>query len=149
MSIEAYHADNGNFAEKGFREAVSVSNQKITFCGVVSHHQNALIERYIQDITKNGRTLLLHAKRLWPEAIGTILWPFAVKAIVDRRNHLKLDDNGWAPIHKFSRVHSNIEIKNWHTWGCPIFVLDSRAKWISFKMGSKGACWYISRTFSL
>ena len=38
VQIEAYHADNGRFAEKGFREAVANSNQTVTFFGVGSHH---------------------------------------------------------------------------------------------------------------
>ena len=70
----------------------------------------------------------MHAKRHWPEAIGTILWPFALKAAEDRRNHLKLDEKGYAPIHKFSKTFANIEIKNWHTWGCPVFVLEAKAQ---------------------
>ena len=94
VQIEAYHADNGRFAEKGFREAVANSNQTITFCGVGSHHQNALVERYIEEITKLGRTVLLHAKRHWKEAISTVLWPFAIRAVKDMRNHLKLDLKG-------------------------------------------------------
>ena len=79
VSIKSYHADNGRFAELGFREAVENAGQSITFCGVGAHHQNGIIERYIQDLTRDARTLLLHAKRHWPDAIGTILWPFALK----------------------------------------------------------------------
>ena len=93
-----------------------------------AHHQNGIIERYIQDITGSGRTLLLHVKRHWPDVIGTILWPFALKAAEDRRNHLKLDENGLAPINKFSRTFVLIDIKSWHPWGCPVFVLDKRAQ---------------------
>jgi hypothetical protein len=35
---KAYHADNGRFADKGFRDDCTSSNQTITFCGVGSHH---------------------------------------------------------------------------------------------------------------
>ena len=74
IKIEAFHADNGRFAEKGFRDAVNDANQKITFFGVNAHHQNSLIEKYHQDIAREGRHLLLHAKRFWSETIGTILF---------------------------------------------------------------------------
>ena len=37
--------------------------------------------------------------------------PFALKATEYRRNHLKLNKNGWAPIHNVSEVFYNIEIK--------------------------------------
>jgi hypothetical protein len=40
IDSKAYHADNGRFADKGFRDDCAQSNQIITFCGVGSHHQN-------------------------------------------------------------------------------------------------------------
>ena len=69
VESKAYHADNGRFTDKGFRDDCTSSNQTITFCGVGSHHQNGIAERKIKDITLGGRTLLLHAKRMFPESI--------------------------------------------------------------------------------
>ncbi len=57
------------FTDKGFIDDCTSSNQMITFCGVGSHHQNGIAERKIKDITLGGRTLLLHAKRMFPESI--------------------------------------------------------------------------------
>ena len=88
IELKAYHADNGCFADKGFRDECIASNQTITFCGVGSHHQNGIAERKIKDITLGAQTLPLHAKRMLPEYISTILWPFAVKCCEDRMNHL-------------------------------------------------------------
>jgi hypothetical protein len=34
VESKAYHADNGSFADKGFRDDCTSSNQTITFCGV-------------------------------------------------------------------------------------------------------------------
>ena len=79
VSVRAFHADNGIFAEKAFRDEVSSSNQRITYCAVGAHHQNGIIERHIQTLTHGARTNLLHAQRRWPEARGSILWPFAWK----------------------------------------------------------------------
>jgi hypothetical protein len=39
--------------------------------------------REIKDITLDGRTLLLHAKRMLPEYISTILWPFTIECYQD------------------------------------------------------------------
>ena len=47
VTVKQYHADNGHFACKGFRDVVSFANQKITFCGVGAHHQNGIIENQI------------------------------------------------------------------------------------------------------
>ena len=61
-----------------------------------------------------GYIILLRAKRHWKEAIVTILWSFALKAVEDIRNHLKLDIKGWVPIHNYSKVFTNVEIKHWY-----------------------------------
>ena len=127
VKVKAYQVDNGRFDELGFREAIAEANQIITFCGVGSHHQNRIIERYIHDIPKSSRTLFLRVKRHWTKVIGTILWPFFLKAAENRRNHLKLDEYGLAPIHKFSKVFTNVEIKHWNTCGYTVFVLEAKA----------------------
>jgi len=44
IESKAHHADNGRFADKGFRDDSTSSNQTITFCGVGSHHQNGIAE---------------------------------------------------------------------------------------------------------
>jgi hypothetical protein len=78
VESKAYHADNGQFADEGFRDDCASSNQTITFCGVGSHHQNGIAERKIKNNLVGGQTLLLHAKRMFPEYIASILWPFAI-----------------------------------------------------------------------
>jgi hypothetical protein len=42
VESKVYHADNGHFTDKGFRDDCTSSNQTITFCGVGSHHQNGI-----------------------------------------------------------------------------------------------------------
>ncbi len=54
VESKAYHADNGRFADKGFRDDCTLSNQMITFCGVGSHHQNGIAECKIKGITLGG-----------------------------------------------------------------------------------------------
>ena len=62
------------------------NNQIITFCGVGSHHQNGIAERKIKDLMLCARTMLLHAKRMLPKYISTILWPIALKCAEDQMN---------------------------------------------------------------
>ncbi len=88
VTAKAYHADNGCFADQGFRDDCNLSNQVITFCGVSSHHQNGIAEPKTKELTLGARTLLLHAKRMLPEYISTILWPFALKCAKDRLNNV-------------------------------------------------------------
>ena len=39
-----YHDDKSIFADNGFVDAINEKNQKLTFCGVGTHHQNGIIE---------------------------------------------------------------------------------------------------------
>ena len=80
---KAYHADNGRFADQGFRDDCMQNNKILTFCGVGSHHQIGIAERKIKDLPLCARTMLLHAKRMLPKYISTILWPFALKCAKD------------------------------------------------------------------
>ena len=128
VEVKHYHADNGTFACEGFRNAVSSSNQKITFCGVGAHHQNGIVENMIGLLTRGARTSLLHAKQRWPQAITTILWPYALKSTCDTYNQLHLDEHGASPESKFASVDCAPVLSNRHPWGCPVFVLISKAQ---------------------
>ena len=132
VQVKAYRADNGRFAEQQFRDEVRRCNQRISFCGVEAHHQNGIIERHIQELTYGARTLLLHAKRHWPEVIGPLLWPYAWKAYEQIMNELRTNDNGKSPLQNFSDVDYKATLTNYHTWGCPVFVLKNpgqQPKW--------------------
>ena len=77
----------------------TISQLLFVECG--AHHQNGIVERRIRLITETARTLLLHAQRHWPEHITTMLWPFAVKAAIERINYLSFDLEGKTPANKF------------------------------------------------
>ena len=128
VTVKHYHADNGHFACKGFRDTVSNANQTITFCGVGAHHQNGLVENMIGLLTRWARTSLLHAKRKWPQVITTILWPYALKSACARYNQLHLDENGASPESKFASVDHPPILSNRHPWGCPVFILNKEAQ---------------------
>ena len=106
----------------------------------------------IKEVCHGGRTILLHAKRKWPSVISTVLWPYAVQAIVERHNRLALDKNGKSPLEKFSGIKDEITPTNIHTWGCPVFILEeanqSRGIGIT-KVGTKITYWDLRGTFAL
>ena len=95
--VLAYHADNGRFAEKVFKQDVHDKAQNISFCGVGSHHQNGIAERRIKSLGEDARTMLAHGQHLWPEVVTKSLWPFAYKAACRARNKFKLDSEGLSP----------------------------------------------------
>ena len=125
VTIKHYHADNGRFADKLFREHVTEKGQTISFCGVGAHHQNGKVEKRIRDIVEQARTMLLHASHRWPKVVTANLWPFALHHAVKLRNSLAAE--GATPISKFSKssVKDNLFWRHQHTFGCPAFVLEA------------------------
>jgi hypothetical protein len=127
VTAKAYHADNGRFADKGFCDECTSSNQVITFCGVSSHHQNGIAEQKIKELTLVACTLLLHAKCMLPEYISMIMWPFALKCAEDRLNNLVHQGDGQTPYQTIAGLDSTkIKMSDFHTFGCPCYILDHR-----------------------
>lgn len=122
--VRAYHADNGRFAEAMFVQDSKDKAQRVTHCGVGSHHQNGIAERPIRTLTEDARTMLAHGQHLWPEVINKSLWPFAYKAASRSQNKFNLDKNGHSPEEKLSGLKLKHEIRNEHPLFCPVFVLD-------------------------
>ncbi len=70
-------------------------------------------------------TILLHPKRMLPESIATILWPFALKCSEDRLNNLVHLADGRTPFQTITSLDSGkIEATNFHMFGCLCYVLD-------------------------
>ena len=126
VNIKKYRADNGRFADLAFKADIERCNQSITYCGVGAHHQNGIAESYIHDLSDGGRILLLHAKRHWPEAISTILWPYAIKCVESRKNEMSVGLDNLTPVERFANTSFPIDPSNWHTFGCPCFILDDK-----------------------
>ena len=127
VTPKRYHADNGRYAENMFKDNCKAKLQSLTFCGVGAHQQNGIAESKIKHLTLAARTMLLHAQRHWPEYITTMLWPFALLAAADRMNNLHIDIDGNSPEMKFSKLPGGTtRLGNFHTFGYPVYVLDSR-----------------------
>ena len=71
-----------------------MQDQLITFCLVGAHHQNGIVNASIKQSILGSRTILLHAQRLWPEAITTMLWPFSLRKFICTSNHYRSDSKG-------------------------------------------------------
>ena len=56
-----------------------------------------------------------------------MLWPLALLSAADRLNHLHIDRDGQTPEIKFSGAIGNTtRLKDFHTFGCPCYILDAR-----------------------
>ena len=114
------------FKANAFVRHIRDKNQKINYCGVNAHHQNAVAERSIRTVSESARCMLLHAAMHWKDGINSDLWPFAVSYACHLHNVLP-SGNGIAPGDLFSGVTMpRHKLKDLHTWGCPVFVLDPK-----------------------
>ena len=125
VRILHYHCDNGRFTDKAFVDDVWVAHQTITFCGVSAHHQNGIAERRIRDITENTCTSLLHAAHRWAKAIAANLWPQAIKHLAKVCNSLPRPGKTESPLSKFAGTSVQPNLKHFHPFGCPIYVLQA------------------------
>ena len=125
VSIKHYRADNGAFNTRVFKESVAVAKQTIDFCGANAHHQNGVVERMIQTLTYRARALLLHAMFHWADTVTAEFWPFPLRLVVDTHNNTPLP-NGLCPVELFAIVKRRTCLQDYHTFGCPAYVLDTR-----------------------
>ena len=126
VKILNYRADNGRFSDNVFVQDCKAKHQGLTFCGVSAHHQNGIAERMTQTLTGTAQAMLVHAISVWPEVLTISLWPYALLHASDWHNRLHMDKFGCTPLERFARTRSPICPELFHTWGSPIYVLDSR-----------------------
>ena len=139
VTIRHYHADNGLFDSKLFKESIQKSHQTLSFCGVNAHHQNGQAESRVKDVTTGARTALLHAAHRWPKAINAALWPSALKHYTNIRNSLptefipgekqgrKLSPGRYeqSPLSKFTGTEVEPNLDHFHPFGSPVYVLEN------------------------
>ena len=123
--MKRYHVDKGRYAENDFMASLNANNQTIIFCGFGAHHNNGIVEKRIRTVIEISRTILVHAKRCWPECVDTILWKFAVRAAIEILNFLQLDLDGHTPTTKFYNINNiNPNAHEYCTFGYPVYVLN-------------------------
>eukprot|EP00957_Ditylum_brightwellii_P050972 3865795-Ditylum_brightwellii.AAC.1 len=102
------------------------AKHKVIIKNMGAHHQNGIAENWITKLTLKSRTMLLRAKRHCPEYVTTMLWPYALKAAEAYCNPFDADKDGVSPEEKISNVCAVRSLEDEHTWGCPVYVLDSQ-----------------------
>jgi hypothetical protein len=123
VTIKKFRADNGIFNSNAWNQTCDILHQQKDYCGVNAHHQNGIVERQIWTIVDRSRMMLLHAIHKWPDVIHVYLWPFALKLAVDLHNHTP-GPTGLSPAEIFTGVKDRSCLKDFHTFGCPVFILE-------------------------
>ena len=128
VTVKEYQADNGRFAEADFVADAHEIGQTLRYCGVNAHFQNAVAERRIFRLLQDqARTMLLHAKHRWPDAIETALWPYAIRAANKIHNStpdLNRED-AKSPSELFTKSGVAPNLDHFKPFGCPVYVLDN------------------------
>ncbi len=128
VDIKHYHADNGIFAAKAWKQACAENHQGLTFAGVNSHHQNGRAERRIRSIQDQARTTLIHGNSRWPDAITPNLWPYAVRMASEMLNNTPCarHHHKHTPMQIFTRTRVETNPRHQIPLFCPAYVLDSK-----------------------
>jgi hypothetical protein len=74
--------------------------------------------------------MLIHATSRWPAVINVYLWPYALRYAAEIHNNTILlqNESGKTPSEIFSGALIQPNLKYFHSFGCPAFVLDHRIK---------------------
>ena len=94
VNVKSYHVDNLRYNNNKITTDCKATEQTLTFCGVGTHHQNAVAKSRVKYLYYGDRTVLLHAKLKWPEIISINVWPYTTQTFIDRHNKLSVDDKG-------------------------------------------------------
>jgi hypothetical protein len=104
IRILHYHCNNGQFADKAFKNSCSAKGQQLTFCGVNTHFQNGIAEKAIRDLWESAQKQLLHVHQRWPATIHLALWPYALRSAVHLHNTLPVLEDGTSRLKRVSSI---------------------------------------------
>ena len=133
VSFKSFRADNGIFKSAEFRANLQDNNQDISFAAVGAHQMNGVAERFIRTLTERARASLLYASTQYEKGLPTELWTFAVKHALDSWNNTPRKDLGYrSPNEAFAKLKTRTSRKtafeNFHPFGCPVYVLDTKLR---------------------
>ena len=127
VTIEEYHTDNGIYSCQAYVKELADNDQHIRYSGVGAKWQAGAAEGAIRIVVTKARTLMIHAALHWPEEEDETLWPLALSHAAHLYNHTPNEVSGIAPIEVFTSTLSDHQaLRNAHTWGSPVYVLEPR-----------------------
>eukprot|EP00957_Ditylum_brightwellii_P110287 8411629-Ditylum_brightwellii.AAC.1 len=83
------------------------------------------------------RAIMLHTKRKQPDVITSILWQLCYKCVEKTYKLLDHNSKGKSHVEVFLEHIEELIAANFHTWVCPVFVLDDGMKTSHFVGPSK------------
>ena len=111
VKVAHYHCNNGRFADNAFKNDVRDKMQPISYCGVNARFQNVTAEKQIRDLKESARTMLIHVKTKWSEAISIALRPYALWEASVVINEVPDDESISCKLERFSGVTVSPQLK--------------------------------------
>lgn len=81
---------------------------------------------------------MIHANKLWPDAISVELWPYALRHANDCFNMSPFPKETETPLETFSKTKVRPDFQQIHPFGCPAYALDGR-----IQSGQKARKWEV------
>ena len=72
-TVQSFRSDNLRFVNINFKGDCLRTGQDITYCGVGTYQQKAIVEPKIKEVSYGARNILLHSMRKLPSVISTVL----------------------------------------------------------------------------
>ena len=121
--VDSYKAGNGILKTNEYVNHIRKHNQKLSYCGVNTHHKNGVAERAIRTVSECARALMLHLAVHWKDTITSELWSMAVAYAVHLYNHLP-NEKEISPADLFTGVTvPRHKVKDYHMWGVQYMCL--------------------------
>jgi hypothetical protein len=106
---------------------VAGGQARLNFRRVNSHHKNRIRKRRIMELQDLGRTMLIHVNCWWKMSINAHLWLYAVRMASKQINNMpRMQSKGrMSQMQEFAKTGVHTNIKHWHPFGLPVYVLES------------------------
>ena len=130
VKVRGYHADNGVFKASEWVSDCRLKHQGLTFAGVNAHHTNGRAERRIRLLQDLARSMMIHADRRWGGGAMIYLLPYAMRQANEAVNNSPnmQDKYKRAPVTIMFNTQVQMNMKHWHPFGCPAYVLEEKLK---------------------
>ena len=113
--------------------------QGFTFASINAHHQNGKAEVRIRHLQDMARTSIIHANKIWPNAITPNLCPHATRMANESINATPwlYNPNKASPNSIFAKSDVQENTKHWYHFGCPVYMTTDQIQQCMRPKGGK------------
>ena len=124
VKITGYHANSGKFKANQWQESCHLQRQRLIYSSTHAHFKNGVAEGNIRLLQDLARTMMAEAQIRWPQAISTILWPYAMHHAQHNINHTPspLLPKKNTPFEAYTSSRTRRHTADAVPFGCPVYT---------------------------